>query len=175
MRLSSVYNEPPVAAAGPDRRVIVNENVKFDGTGSHDADGHITRYEWAFGDDASGVGAIAYHTYTTPAIRTVFLKATDDNGATGLDSATVWVITSVDAVDELILVIQGYELPQGTASSLVKILGDAKRLIAKDKITAAKDKLNAFITRVEAERGKTLTGEQADAFISAANRILATL
>ena len=80
-----------------------------------------------------------------------------------------------NAVDDLIYIVQGFELPKGPESSLVRILEDAKRLIAKDKITAAVDKLNAFITRVEAERGKTLTNEQADTLIAEASRILATL
>lgn len=42
-------------------------------------------------------------------------------------------------------------------------------------INAATDKLTTFIKKVEKERGKSMTNEQADALISAANRILATL
>ncbi len=45
----------PVADAGPDQSVAVSE-VAFDGGGSHDADGRITRWDWSFGDGATASG-----------------------------------------------------------------------------------------------------------------------
>ena len=51
-----MVNEPPVAEAGEDQLVTSSE-VHFDGTGSRDPDGAIARYEWDFGDGASGTGA----------------------------------------------------------------------------------------------------------------------
>ena len=63
--LTVVVNEPPVADAGPDQRVSSSE-VRFDGTGSHDPDGEIARYEWDFGDGTSGVGPTPVHVYKSP-------------------------------------------------------------------------------------------------------------
>ncbi|MGA1849088.1 MAG: PKD domain-containing protein, partial [Thermoplasmatota archaeon] len=39
-------NDPPVADAGPDRSVFVDDQVQLDGSGSRDIDGSIVLYEW---------------------------------------------------------------------------------------------------------------------------------
>jgi len=43
-------NQPPVADAGPDQTVNVNNQVFFNGSNSYDSDGSILSYEWDFGD-----------------------------------------------------------------------------------------------------------------------------
>ena len=43
-------NQPPVAAAGPDKMADANETVSFTGRGSVDADGSIVSYVWDLGD-----------------------------------------------------------------------------------------------------------------------------
>ena len=65
-------------------------SVTFDGSGSHDSDGSIASYQWAFGDGATGSGPIASHTYTTGATFTAKLTVTDNQGAT---STTQLLIT----------------------------------------------------------------------------------
>ena len=60
-----MVNEPPVAEAGEDQLVTSSE-VRFDGTGSTDADGEIASYEWDFGDGGSGTGATPVHVYQKP-------------------------------------------------------------------------------------------------------------
>ncbi|HET6519196.1 MAG TPA: PKD domain-containing protein, partial [Geminicoccaceae bacterium] len=77
--LTVVVNEPPVAAAGPDQVVTASE-VRFDGTGSVDPDGAIARYEWDFGDGATGLGPTPTHVYTKPGEYLVRLTVTDDSG-----------------------------------------------------------------------------------------------
>jgi len=77
--LTVVVNEPPVADAGPDQGVSSSE-VHFDGSGSRDPDGEIARYEWDFGDGASGVGPTPIHVYKSPGGYRVQLTVTDDSG-----------------------------------------------------------------------------------------------
>jgi outer membrane protein assembly factor BamB/flagellar basal body-associated protein FliL len=44
------YNQPPVAASGPDQNTIVNQTVNFNGNGSYDPNGNSLTYKWDFGD-----------------------------------------------------------------------------------------------------------------------------
>jgi hypothetical protein len=50
-------NQRPIANAGPDRTVVVGEQVVLDGSGSHDLDGNNLSYEWRFSSSPPGSGA----------------------------------------------------------------------------------------------------------------------
>ena len=80
----------PVARAGSDQIVAVDEAVSFDGSGST---GNNLSYSWDFGADATpatGSGVTASCTYSTTGAKTVTL--TVSNTATGLtDSDTVTI------------------------------------------------------------------------------------
>ncbi len=64
---------------------VVGEVVTFTST-STDADGHITQWQWNFGDGQSATGATISHRYTTAGQYTVTLTVTDNDGLT--DSAS---------------------------------------------------------------------------------------
>jgi PKD repeat protein len=69
-------NLPPVANAGPDQNVTVNQTVYFNGTGSYDPDGDPIEFLWIFGDlTTSGwLDSISTsHTYTKAGIYNVTL------------------------------------------------------------------------------------------------------
>jgi len=72
-------NQPPVADAGADQLVTASE-VRFSGANSQDADGAVTRYDWNFGDGASGSGVSPAHVYAKPGSYTVRLTVTDNSG-----------------------------------------------------------------------------------------------
>ena len=57
--------------------------VSFDASASHDPDGTIVTYQWAFGDGSTGTDATTSHTYTTPSNHTysITLTVTDDSGS----------------------------------------------------------------------------------------------
>jgi len=76
---SVIINIPPVAWAGGDRANIVNNNMAFDGTISHDPDGKIMSYHWDFGDGTSANGARVDKKYTKNGIYEVTLTVKDDS------------------------------------------------------------------------------------------------
>jgi PKD repeat protein len=92
---ATVPNEPPVADAGPDQNALVNETVMFNGSGSYDPDGTIVSYDWNFGDETNGTGETTMCVYATAGTYTVTLTVTDDEGATGMDTALVLVNATV--------------------------------------------------------------------------------
>ena len=68
--------------------------VSFDASGSSDSDGHITSYQWTFGDGESGSGATTSHTYTDSGTYEVWLMVADNNGATDTATATIQATAS---------------------------------------------------------------------------------
>ena len=54
--------------------------VTFYGTNSTDKDGSIASYSWDFGDGSTGSGATIKHTFTQPAIYSITLTVTDNQG-----------------------------------------------------------------------------------------------
>jgi hypothetical protein len=63
--------------------------VWFDASGSFDADGEITSYNWDFGDGSSGNGMTVQHTYSEPGEHVVTLRVVDNKEGQGLASLTV--------------------------------------------------------------------------------------
>jgi hypothetical protein len=60
-----------------------SELVTFDASSSTPGGGPIVAYEWNFGDDRTGTGQIATHTYSRKGTYTVSLKVTDSQGLWG--------------------------------------------------------------------------------------------
>ena len=69
----------------------------FDGTGSVDYNGTIASYAWQFGDGTSGSGATPSHTYTHGDRYTATLTVTDNAGAIGVVSMSVYANTPPSA------------------------------------------------------------------------------
>lgn len=94
MLLKLNSNIPPVATAvGPSSSVLEDVPVPFSGSGS-DEDGTVVRYEWDFENDgtfdySSPTTASTNHTYSNTGTYYAKLRVTDDQGAIGLDVATV--------------------------------------------------------------------------------------
>jgi PKD repeat protein len=84
-------NQPPVADANGPYAGDEGSSIEFDGSGSSDPDGTIGSYEWDFDDGATGTGETTTHAYSTAGTYKVTLTVTDDEGATGTDTAMVTV------------------------------------------------------------------------------------
>jgi outer membrane protein assembly factor BamB len=88
------YNHPPVANAGLDHNVTVNQKVHFNGSDSYDLSNDTLSYFWDFGDgNFTGwqSSSKAYHTYTVSDFYTAKLKVTDGI-FTDIDICKVWVL-----------------------------------------------------------------------------------
>jgi len=95
-RIAALVRQGPMADAGPDLRVCANTAVRFDGSGSQDADGAVDAFAWSFGDGASGAGMTPSHVFTEPGRYSVTLTITGDAQGScspyDADSAEVEVI-----------------------------------------------------------------------------------
>ena len=86
-------NQAPVARfTMTPREGDIPLSVRFDGSTSSDADGHVVSYTWDFGDAKFGTGAVTTHTYTTAGDFTVRLTVVDDKGKLGWRIDTVRVL-----------------------------------------------------------------------------------
>jgi LysM repeat protein len=65
--------------------------VTLDGSGSSDADGTITTYEWDFGDGEQDNGQSVTHGYNSTGVFEVTLTVTDNCGDTGEDRVQITV------------------------------------------------------------------------------------
>ncbi|MCP4660620.1 MAG: PKD domain-containing protein, partial [bacterium] len=88
-RLRVRVNDPPAAAAGPDRRVAVGEPIRFDAGGSLDRDGEIIARRWQFGDGAEAAGVEVSHAFAEPGRYRVTLTVRDDSASTSDTAADV--------------------------------------------------------------------------------------
>ena len=70
-------NEPPIANAGSDQTVYVNQPVQFNGSASSDPDGDELTYFWDFGDGNTSTLCAPVHTYTNAGNYLVTLNVSD--------------------------------------------------------------------------------------------------
>ena len=93
-------NRAPVADAGPDRTLRVNEPTTFDGSGSSDPDGDALTYSWDFGDGSTGSGPIVTHTYsgTVGTSYTITLTVEDTWGHTATDTCVRSIVENIPPV-----------------------------------------------------------------------------
>jgi len=100
-------NDPPVAVftATPSEG-STPLFVTFDASDSYDPDGLVTSYRWAFGDETSGSGMYATHTYTQPGTYTVELTVEDRRQTTS--TATAEIVARAGTNHAIIIGIAAY-------------------------------------------------------------------
>ena len=82
----------PYAPQDPAKAAVdIGWTVSFDGSGSSDPDGTITKYSWDFGDGTTANGALTDHSYSTETIYTVKLRVEDDLGGWSDNRVTIEV------------------------------------------------------------------------------------
>ncbi|MFH1723799.1 MAG: thrombospondin type 3 repeat-containing protein [Elusimicrobiota bacterium] len=100
------------------------------------------------------------------------VDACPDTDASGRDADSDGCVDSADQLDD---VIGGLELPGGTSNSLLSTAENAAAAAERGNTKAAENQLEALINKVEAQRGKKLTDEQADLLIEFARNSIAGL
>ena len=83
--------------------------------------------------------------------------------------------STTDQVNDLISVVQGFNLHDGTENSLISKLQDALAAINSSDTATACASLTAFINASQAQSGKKLTSEQVKQLVDAANEVKADL
>ena len=78
--ISVVVNRAPVAVAGDNTRVCTGDAVVLDGSGSHDPEGGVLKYHWAFGDGTVSQIVNPTTTYKRGGVYPVTLTVRDDSG-----------------------------------------------------------------------------------------------
>lgn len=106
--ISVVDNVSPVANAGVDTTVSINESFTLTGAASTDSDGAIVSYQW----DHSSFGSPLTTEEITLSFSevgeyTLSLTVTDDNGATHTDAVIVTVQESVENWQRTVILIYG--------------------------------------------------------------------
>jgi len=144
-------NEPPVANVAVEsaaavqflsetsERVIIDPlhtgvAVRLDGSTCSDAESDLLRHEWSINGQVIGTGASTSHTFSLGS-HVVTLRVSDGSHTT-TTSITVTVITPVDAVENLIALIQASGLPARPKQRIVAILEDTLTIIPHDLLRA---------------------------------------
>ncbi|MBL7190445.1 PKD domain-containing protein [bacterium] len=87
-------NLPPQADAGMDLIGAPGEVLKFNGSGSNDPDGKLTKFYWDFGDGSKTEGISVTHSYKRAGHYQVTLKVIDDSDNPNnfdIDETHVWI------------------------------------------------------------------------------------
>ena len=122
-RVAVIVREGPIANAGEDMTVCVNQEVRMDGTGSTDADGSVNAFEWTFGDGSRASGSTPVKSFDRAGTYAVTLTITGDamGQCSPLDTDTVNV-TVLPARSQSIRAVD--RAPAGEAVSFTAVLGD---------------------------------------------------
>jgi PKD repeat protein len=87
-------NQSPVASFFfTPSNPVVNQDIQFNATESHDPDGTIEEYKWEMGDGAALYGSIITYQYSSSGSYTVYLRVTDNSGNTARTNQEVTVGT----------------------------------------------------------------------------------
>jgi hypothetical protein len=88
-------NQPPIAVLSAEpTNVRINENVKFDGSGSYDPDGFVQYYYYEYGNGQNSgwvSGNFIYYAYPQIGVYYAKLKVRDNSGAESGWSTTVMI------------------------------------------------------------------------------------
>lgn len=85
----NVPNEKPVAQFDAPAKSKKNKAVAFDASPSHDPDGSIEKYAWAFGDGTTAEGQTISHRFSKKGKYKITLTVTDNRGQSASASRTI--------------------------------------------------------------------------------------
>jgi hypothetical protein len=186
----TVENAPPVVDIIPVGPVELGGTVFIEAVFSDAGtlDTHSADIYW--GDNTSSPGVLTEpddtqgtvtgdHMYGWPGIYEVVVEVTDDDGGLGTVVLTVEVLAvpevMLDILDEI---IDDMDLPEGKGDSITASLDTAAKVLEDSNPKndgAAVNSLEAFINKLEAQRGKKIPAETADELIAIAREIIAAL
>ena len=172
----------PISSVLPG--ISINTSANFTDPGTLDT--HAAAFDWGDGTvaqgliiEANGSGSVSgSHTYSAPGVYTITLTVIDKDGGVASNSISVTILTPVQAAQNLIDLVETFNLQQGIENSLDVKLDNAINAMSDlnaNNDQAAINSLQAFINAVEAQRGNHITNAQADQLIHDAQQILNSL
>ena len=183
----TVIDLGPTASIIGDTVLDEGQAGSYDAGGSWSAPDAIDAYEWDWNYDgitfvpSGDTGATQSHAWTNDGLYTVAMRVTDDDGSTDIATVSVTVENPppevmVENLSEDIDVME--DLPASIKNSLTTSLDNANKVLEdsnpKNNV-AAINNLEAFINKVEAQRGKKISETDANALISEAQEIIEEL
>jgi PKD repeat protein len=103
-RIAALIREGPIASAGADMTVCTNQAVRFDGSGSTDADGAVNAFSWVFGDGGTASGEHPEYSFKKPGNYAVNLTISGEalGNCSPLDTDTVNVEVVAAPAQEIV-------------------------------------------------------------------------
>ena len=145
----TLQDRPPVASfTSTPSSAPTGTSITFDGTASYDLDGTVVSYSWDFGDQTTGTGSVATHSFTYAKTYPVTLTVTDNGGVTGSSSSQVTITDRPPVVSfnpspstantgQSITLSIGISDPDGTISTTRVDWGDTIVQLYSGAITSA--------------------------------------
>lgn len=178
-------NQLPVADAGLDQKVVVNNLITLNGSDSFDPDSDPLTYLWSEDPANPQVNLLSESTSDnptfTPTITGLYrytLVVNDGFIDSTSDIVVITVQTPFQAIQDLIDLVESFNLQQGIDNSFDVKLDNTQQALTdanQNNDIAAINSLEAFINSVEAQRGSALTNEQADELTQKAQEIINSL
>jgi len=98
LNVNVAVNQAPIANAGADKNVLVNDVVTITGSGS-DSDGTIVSYEWKEGSAVlANTASFDFNDTAIIGTHTLTLAVTDEDNVTAIDTMDVNVVTVLPTV-----------------------------------------------------------------------------
>ena len=177
-----VNNAAPDVITGDDVTIMAGESItsrsSFSDLGAGDGPWGYN-IDWDDGTNLAdttadqNVDIVAIHAYPIAGVYNVTVEVTDKDSDPGNDTQVVTVLSADAAAEALTETIGELGLPAGTVSALTGTLDNAAASFAAGNVTPGTNQMEAFIKKIEAQRGKKISEEDADALIDLAERIIA--
>ncbi len=185
--ISAAINDlGPTAVLTGDILLDERQMGNYDASGSTSSPDAIVLYEWDWDYDgitfipSGDVGATQSHVWNDDGTYTVAVRVTDDDGSSDITTLSVTVENPPPEimVENLSNDIDETELPASTKNNLTTSLDTASKVLEDSNPKNDKASINtlqAFINKIEAQRGKKIPTEIADELIAKAQEIIAEL
>jgi PKD repeat protein len=168
-------NKPPVANFTHNPSNPINMDVIEFTDVSTDCDGDVVSWYWDFGDGYYSDLKNPIHCYYNSGTFDLIMTVYDNNGSADHKSFSIDVRSPLEAIEDLIDIVIDMNLSSGLEGTLLAKLNHAIDFLNDNQTESAINQLLEFINKVEAQRGKKLTDEQADILVGEAEHIIDNL